>query len=151
MQPQQHKGITMSFLSFLETVESDVVNVVIAISQAQAVAANDIDNALGWIVNNAPAIATDIQTVTSIVRAVGITNPGIEATVLAANAAVAALNTFATAQASGQSSASAVIAGYSAYKQAQGAAAQAVASATSSAQLVHLASLLNTQVNNASA
>ena len=141
----------MSLLSFLETTESDVVKTVVSIGHGVEVAMNDLDSAISWIVSNAPTIATDIQAVTSIVLAVGVTNPGIEAAATAANAAVSALNTFAAAQAYGQSSSAAVVAGYSAYKQAQGAAAQAVSSATSSVQLTQSASLLDTRDNEASA
>ena len=65
----------------------------------------------------------------SIVSVVGISSPQVEAAVVAANTAVSALNAYATAYKNGTGTPQAVLAGYSAFKNAQAAAAQATSAA----------------------
>jgi hypothetical protein len=115
------------FSSFLSTAESDVIKTITAIKSEATVAIADINAALKWIADNAGTITTDIQEVLGLVQVVGIANPSVEAAVTAANAAVGALNAYAAAYKSGTGTPAAVIAGYSAFKQAQAAAASATA------------------------
>ena len=118
--------------SFFVTTEKDVFDLIVLIEQDGEVLINEIEAALTWIANNTPAIAADIQRVLSIVQVVGITNPTVEAAVVAANEAVSALNAFAAASKSGAGTAESVVAGYTALKQAQAAVAAATAHAVSS-------------------
>jgi hypothetical protein len=119
----------MSWFSSLKTyvayAEKDVLALVANIKQDVQIAESDINAALRWIAGNAGTITTDIQEVLGLVQIVGIANPQVEVAVTAANSAVGALNAFAAAYNSGTGTSSSVIAGYSAFKQAQAAAATA--------------------------
>lgn len=117
-----------SLQNFITETEADVVAVVAAIKADAAVVASDLTAAEHWIASNTPAIAADIQQVLSLVEAVGVgSNPEVAAAVVAANLAVAALNSFANASNAGASPTQAVVAGYVAVKQAQSAVSSAMA------------------------
>ena len=119
--------------NWISETENDVLAVIADIKQGIAVAEADINSALTWIANNAPAISSDIQEVLSIVTTIGIgTDPEVAAAVTAANAAVTALNAFAAAKNSGANNATAVLTGYTAVQQAQAAVASAKAAVASS-------------------
>ena len=120
-----------SIANFVSYAESDVLKLVAAIKNEEQVAVNDINAALKWIAGNAGTITTDIQQVLGLVQVVGIANPAVMTAVTAANAAVGALNQFAAAYNSGTGTVQSVIAGYSAFKQAQAAAATATSIAVS--------------------
>lgn len=130
------------FTSFFTTVEADIIKIVTAIKTEEQILAKDVNLALKWIAANTPAITADIQQVLSIIQVVGITSPQVEAAVVAANTAVTALNAYATAYKNGTGTPAAVIAGYSAYKNAQASAAQA-ASAAVLAPTPQIATLLS--------
>jgi hypothetical protein len=127
----------MSWFSFssiknaVYVVETDVLLTIEKIKQEAIVAESEISAALRWIASNTPAITADIQQVLGLVQVVGIANPQVEAAVVAANAAVGALNVYAAAYNKGTGTAASVIAGYSAFKQAQAAAATATSVAVS--------------------
>lgn len=117
-----------SLKSWISETEADVVKVITAIKADAVVVEADIVAAQHWIASNAPAIATDIQQVLSLVEVVGVgTNPEVAAAVTAANLAVGALNAFAAASNSGGTPAQSVVAGYVAVKQAQSAVSSAMA------------------------
>jgi hypothetical protein len=115
----------MSWLTFWQTTESDVLRIIANIKKDIAVVESDINSALKWIADNAGTITSDIEAVLGVVQAVGIANPAVEAAVTAANSAVSALNAYAQAYQNGRGTPKAVVAGYSAFKQAQAAAATA--------------------------
>jgi hypothetical protein len=118
--------------NWISETETDVLVVIADIKQGIAVLKSDVDAALTWIANNAPAIASDIQEVLGIVTTIGIgANPEVAAAVVAANAAVSALNAFASAKNSGASNTASVLAGYTAVQQAQAAVASAKAAVVS--------------------
>ena len=121
----------MSFWSgiqqFFIVTEKDVIAIILKVREEAELAAHEISAALGWIADNTPAIAADIQEVLSIVQAIGIVDPRVDLAVTAAHEAIAALDAYATAYKSGTGTAQAVVSGYAALKQAQGAAAQASA------------------------
>jgi len=119
------------FSSFWAATEADVLQLVVNIKQDVAIAEADIASALNWIANNTPAIVADIQSVLSVVQVIGVGNPTVAAAVTAANEAVSALNAFSTSYQSGSGSTTAVLAGYSALKLAQAAAATAASVAAS--------------------
>jgi hypothetical protein len=129
----------MSILTWLESKisvgEADVVAIVIKVKQGAELVAHEINAALGWIADNTPAIAADIQQAASLIQLAGVIDPlaepEVQAAVIAANTAVASLNAFANAYKSGTGTAAAVVAGYSAIKNAQSAAAKATALAAS--------------------
>lgn len=123
----------MSFIdslkNFIMTTEQDVISIVTKIKTESEILQQELDTALHWIASNAPTIVADIQTVTAVAETVGVAaNPGVAAAIMAANTAVTALNAFAAASNSGKNDPEAVIAGYVAVKQAQAAAASALAS-----------------------
>jgi hypothetical protein len=128
-----------NILSWLESritvTEQDVVALVVKVKQGIALAAHEINAGLGWIANETPNIAADIQQAASLVQLAGVVDPAAEpevvAAVAAANTAVAGLNAFATAYKSGTGTAQSVVAGYTAIKAAQSAAANAAAIAAS--------------------
>ena len=129
----------MSFWSnitgFFKTTEQDVINIIGDISKEVPVIEADLAKALRWIANETPTIAADLQTTTTLVTAVGATsNPQIAAAIVAANVAVQGLNAFAAKYNSGAGSATAVVDGYIALKQASAAASSAAAAAAASAQ-----------------
>lgn len=119
----------MSFLSVIENffsiTEKDVVALVLKIKHDIDVTNAQVKAAMGWIANATPQITKDIQTVESIVQVIGVGNPTVAAAVAAANVAVAGLNAYATAYNNGTGTPAAVVAGYSAAKLAQAAAANA--------------------------
>ena len=112
----------MSFWSnitgFFKTTEQDVINIIGDISKEVPVIEADLAKALKWIANETPTIASDLQTTTALVTAVGATsNPQIAAAIVAANVAVQGLNAFAAQYNNGAGSATAVVDGYIALKQ----------------------------------
>lgn len=123
----------MSFWStvsnIFRTTETDVVDLIAQIKKDVEIAASDVNNALKWIAGNVPAIAADVQTASSLIEQVGITNPTVIAAIKAANESVQALNAFASAENAGQSNPQAVVAGYVALKSAVAASASAAAAA----------------------
>jgi hypothetical protein len=123
------------FESVLTVTEKDVVALVIKVKQGIVLANHEIHAALGWIANEAPTIAADIQQVSTILEIAGTIDPAaapeVEAAVAAANVAVAGLNKFASAYKSGSGTAAAVVAGYTAIKAAQSSVATATALAVS--------------------
>jgi hypothetical protein len=126
-------SISLSTLeNWISETEADVLVVIADIKQGIVVLESDINAALTWIANNAPAIASDIQEVLGIVETIGVgTNPEVAAAVTAANAAVSALNAFANAKNSGATNTASVLAGYTAVQQAQAAVATAKAAVVS--------------------
>lgn len=131
--------MTNSFLSWLEhaltVTEQDVVEIVVKAKQEVQLIAHEIKAALGWIADNTPAIAADIQRIESILQLVTIVDPAAKIAVLEsvalANTAVAGLNAFASAYRNGTGDVESVVAGYSAIKSAQAAVAKATAIAVS--------------------
>ncbi len=120
-----------SVQSFFVTTETDVLNLISQIKQGLAVVESDVTAALKWIANNTPQIVADLQQVVGIAETIGIAaNPNVAAAITAANAAVTALNAFAAASNNGATNTQAVLAGYTAVKQAQAAAASAAAAVT---------------------
>lgn len=121
----------MSFISnFFAYTEADVVKILVAIKTDAAVIEADVSKALKWVAGNAPAIAADIEEVVSVVTQLGVTsNPEVAAAVVAANAAVSALNAFSVSYTSGTGSAQALVNGYIAVKQATASVASASAAA----------------------
>jgi hypothetical protein len=125
----------MSWLSnvenFFVTTEQDVLKIIVKVKQDIQIADHEINLALAWIADHAPAIAADIEGVLSIVQVAGLANPAVGVAIAAANEAVVALNAYATAYQKGQGTAASVVQGYSAFKQAQAAAASAASVAVS--------------------
>lgn len=120
----------MSFLSFLQTTEADVVAVISDVAAGVTLLESQISAALKWIAGEVPTIVTDLQTAVGLAQQVGIVTP---AELTAANAAVAALNAFATSTNAGNGTAESVVSGYVAYKQAVASVATATASAAAAA------------------
>lgn len=123
--------------ALIET-EQDVIAVIAKIRQDGAVAVKDVEKAIAWAANNAPVVASEIESVVQFASRIGIaSNPEFAAAIVAADAAVAALDAFAkqykSQGATLANDASAAVAGYVAAKQAQGAAALAAAAAASPA------------------
>ena len=117
-------------MNWFATAEADVVTVLTNFKKGFAVAEADVIKALDWIAGNAPTIASDLTTAVTLVEAVGgVSNPEVNAAIIAANTAVVALNSFAAAQKTGASGVQAVVEGYVAMKQAHSAAASAAAAA----------------------
>jgi hypothetical protein len=126
-------SILSSIKSFFVTTEQDVVNLITAVSNEAPVIQKDIDRAFGWIAKETPVIATNLATATTIVAAVGAnSNPQVVAAIAAANLAVQGLNAFAEQYNKGTPTATAVIDGYIALKQASSAASSAAAAAAAS-------------------
>lgn len=122
----------MSWLTFWQTTEADVLKIVVTIKKDIAIVESDVSKALQWLANNSGTIAADVQSVLSVVQILGISNPEVEAAVIAANSAVSALNKFAADYNAGKGTPASVVAGYSAFKQAQASAAQAASVAVAS-------------------
>lgn len=120
----------MSFFDEIEhwftVFEEDVIAIILKIRQGFEVLAHEIDLVLNWIANNVATIASDMKLVESIILTVSPT-PAVEAAIAVANSAMVALNAYAQAHKLGQSTVQSAIDGYTAYKQAQAAASQAVA------------------------
>lgn len=120
----------MSWASFFQTTEAEIVDIITKIKTEAEILEEEVNTALKWIASNAPTIATDLQRAAGLAEAVGVaSNPQIAAAITAANLAVQGLNAFAAASNSGATNPAAVIAGYSAVKEAQAAAASAMAAA----------------------
>lgn len=123
------KDISVSILSSIESLwqknETFVLGIIVNIKSGVAVLEKDIAAANVWIVSHATTITADIESIVGIVQAAtaaGIKLPsGVSAAVQTANEAVAALNAYATAAGSGTNTANALIAGYTAAKQASAA------------------------------
>jgi len=129
----------MSFLSkiehFFSVTEQDVLTVIVKFKQGLEVGERDVSYALGWIADNIGQIDSYMESVLSIAQVVGAVNPTVEAAIVAAHEAVAALDAFAAAYKSGTGTVHAVASGYSALKLAQAAAAKATAAAVSAPSL----------------
>lgn len=122
--------MAFNFTSWWSTTETDVVNLLAKVKADVAVAQKDIDAAVKWIASQTPTIVADLQIALKIAQMFGVvTAPEI----VAANAAVAALNAFATAQSAGKTDIQSVATGYVAYTQAAAAVNSAKASSTESA------------------
>lgn len=119
----------MTFFTTIESLwqknETFVLGVIVNIKGGVAVLEKDIAAANVWIVSHAVTVTADIESIIGIVQAAtaaGIVLPsGISAAVATANEAVAALNAYAAAAGSGTNTANALIAGYTAAKQASAA------------------------------
>lgn len=119
----------MTFFTTIESLwqknETFVLGVIVNIKGGVAVLEKDISAANVWIISHAVTITADIESIIGIVQAAtaaGIVLPsGISAAVATANEAVAALNAYAAAAGSGTNTANALIAGYTAAKQASAA------------------------------
>lgn len=125
------------FTDWLQKDETFVLNTIVNIKQGVAVLESDIVAANNWIIGHASTIVSDIQSILGIVTAAqtaGIVLPSTVLTaVTVANQTVAALNAYVSASNSGQSTAAALIAGYTAAKEASAAhsaAALALTTAT---------------------
>jgi hypothetical protein len=126
-------SIFTTIKGYFVTTEQDVIKLVTAVSQDLPVLEKDINNAFSWIANETPTIAANLQTATTLVTAVGAaSNPQVAAAITAANLAVQGLNAFAAQYNAGAPSATAVIDGYIALKQASAAASSAAAAAAAS-------------------
>lgn len=120
-------------------VEQDVLNFIQKAEQGFQIAVTDCENVLQWVAQQTPAIAADLQMVTSFVGAVPAVagNPEVLAAVTAANLAVQGLNAFA--QSYNQATAGggitvtqatqAIVSGYQAVKSAQAATASVASTA----------------------
>lgn len=111
-----------SIASWWKTTEADVISVITKIKADAVIAEADVHEALNWVAAETPTILAGLQTALGLAEAVGVvTAPEL----MAANAAVAALNAFAEAHNSGTAGlatdAKSVISGYVAYTQAQAA------------------------------
>ena len=112
---------------FVET-EAQVQQVIVQINQEVPVVEAQVHSALKWVAGQVPAIATDLQVVTSLITALGFSaNPNVATAIADANLAVQALNAFAAAETAGTSDTQAIVNGYVALKQAQAAVASATA------------------------
>ena len=121
----------MSFLSFFQTTEADVVKVFVAIKNEEAVLASQIDKALRWVAGNSASIETDLTKVRAIVTALGLSgSPQVTASVAAASIAAEEFIKFAQAYSAGKGTAETVAVGYQAYTQTKAAVATALAAAT---------------------
>ena len=120
--------MTTNFLTQLEgwfvTTEQEVLQIYAKVIAEVPILDAEIATVLKWVQNNAPAIVADLQQVLAIFSAVGVIVPG--PVLLAANAAVAALNAIAAAQAAGKTSTQTVVAGVVAVQQAAAAKANAI-------------------------
>jgi len=116
----------MSFMSFFQTTEADLIKVLGKIKDDVVILPGEINAALKWLAGNTPAIAADIQSVLSIVEVLGVaTNPAVATAVADANLAVTALNAYAAASNAGKPNVQAVVQGYVALQQANAAVALA--------------------------
>lgn len=116
----------MSWTNWWSTTEQDVIALIAKVNTDVVVAEKDVNNALKWIAAETPAIVGGLQTALQIASMFGVvTAPELAA----ANAAVAALNAFASAQTSGQNNVQSVVNGYIAYTQAASAVNTAKAAA----------------------
>ena len=131
------------FTSWFTTAEADVLKIIQVIKTEEQILASDISKALKWVADNTPQIAADIQQVLSLVQAVGIVNPEVEAAIATANTAVSALNAYAASYKSGSGTPQAVLAGVAAYKNAQSAVATATAAAVSAPTANKIATLMS--------
>lgn len=121
--------MAFSFTSWWSTTEKDIVNILAKVKGDAVVAQKDINSAMKWIAAQTPAIVGDLQVALQIAQMFGVvTAPEI----VAANAAVAALNAFATAQNTGKTDLQSVANGYVAYTQAAAAVNAAKASSMAS-------------------
>jgi len=121
----------VSFLSFLQTTEADVVKVFIAIKNEEVVLQKQIDASLRWVADNSGTITSDLLKVEGIVTALGLgSNPAVGASMLAATVAANEFIAFSKAYSAGQSTAATVASGYKAYTQTKAAVAVALAAAT---------------------
>lgn len=117
---------------WVTTTEQDVITVIADIRNDITVAESAISSALSWVAGEVPDIVQALQVAVGFATSVGVvTAPELAA----AQAAVVALQAFASSSQSGdgsfQSNTQAVVQGYNAYVQAQ--AATAMAKATASA------------------
>ena len=121
--------MAFNFLSWWSTTEEDVVNILAKVKADVTVAQKDIDTAIKWISAQTPFIVADLQVALQIAQMFGVvTAPEV----VAANAAVAALNAFADAQKIGKTDLQSVANGYVAYTQAAAAVNSAKASSMAS-------------------
>ena len=111
--------------SWFVTTEQEVLTTYAKIIAEVPVLEAEVATALKWVQNNGPTIVTDLQEVLAIFSTVGVVVPG--PVLLAANAAVMALNAIAAAQAAGKTSTQTVVAGVVAVQQAAAAKANAIA------------------------
>lgn len=96
-----------------QAVEADVLLLIAKAKAGVATAAADLKAAFNWIDANAGTIAKDIEQVLLIAGKLGaVGNPQLAALVASANAAVTALNAYASSRASGNNQASAAVDGY---------------------------------------
>lgn len=123
-------------------VEADIQKFVAAIKNDVAVAIADLEKGLSWLASETPAIAAGVAQLATFAEAVApAAGPAgsavVTAAVTAANVAVAGLTAFAnsynqatTTGITATAAAQALVTGYQALKTAQGAVAQAAATAT---------------------
>jgi hypothetical protein len=122
---------------FFTTTEQDVVLLLVEIKTGAAVAAHEIAAGLAWVEQHTADITTGIQQVTTLVTGIAAVTPSlknnatIQKAVTEANAAVAALNAYASAAQSGDQ-AQALVNGYVAFQQANSAVSTARAVAAGS-------------------
>lgn len=110
------------------TTEQQVAQTVGQIKADVDVAIQDVDAALQWVVQQTPAIASDLQIAASLIEQVGLaSNPEVAAAIAAANIAVQGLNAFAAAANSGKTMPQAVVQGYVAVTSAKAAVSGAKA------------------------
>lgn len=122
--------MSFSLTSFFETTEADVVALISKVAAGVQLVEKDVDRGIKWVAGEAPAIVSALQTAVGLAQQVGMVNP---AELAAANAAVTALNAFASSVNSGVADGQAVVNGYVAYKQATAAVAAAAANAAQAA------------------
>jgi hypothetical protein len=119
---------------FFHTTEQDVIEVIAAIPHGIVVAEEALQKASHWIVGQAPNISANLQLAEGlIVASGGGADPQVRAAIAAANVAVAGLNAYAKASATGNITTDAIAQGYIAVKQASAAAASASSAAAANA------------------
>jgi hypothetical protein len=123
-------SFSFNLTNFFTTTEADVVALIAKVAAGVQLAEADIDRGLKWIAGEVPSIVSALQTAVGLAQTVSLVDP---AELVAANAAVQALNAFAAAENSGKSDATSVVNGYVAYKSAMSAVATASASAAKAA------------------
>ena len=124
-------GFEAEINSWFVNLQTEALTIYAKIVAGIDVAESDLAIVFKYVQNNGPTIVADLQEVLAIFQAVGVVVPG--PVLIAANAAVAALNAIAVAQTAGQTTPQTAVAGIVAVEQAAQAKSQALLSVSTAA------------------
>lgn len=113
--------------------EQFVVNMIANIKKSVAIAENDVNEGIQWLISVAPSITSQANLLMQLISELGMSNPQVSAALASVNTATSALNALAAASKAGETNAQSLVAAYTAVKSAVGNTALATASVAASA------------------